>query len=194
MKNNTIFLIVGESGSGKTTIVNELEKRYGLKSIQSYTTRPQRSLSELGHIFIDDSQFNQLENMVAYTNFCGYEYCATQQQAEESDLYIIDPKGVEYFQEHYNGSKDVKVIYLTIDEDERERRMILRGDTEKSIDNRLANDYLEFQKVYDYADFCVININFNDTVELLADYIKQVNNHECYINKEEMRGFVNGSN
>ena len=39
---NCIFLIVGCSGSGKTTITEQLEQKYGLKSIQSYTTRKPR--------------------------------------------------------------------------------------------------------------------------------------------------------
>ena len=37
-----IFLIIGASGSGKTTITEQLEQRYGLTSIQSYTTRAAR--------------------------------------------------------------------------------------------------------------------------------------------------------
>ena len=59
---NNIYLIVGCSGSGKTTIVNSLENKYGLKSIQSYTTRPKRSDDETGHIFISDEEYDKLED------------------------------------------------------------------------------------------------------------------------------------
>ena len=58
------FIIVGESGSGKTTIVNELEKRYGLTSVQSYTTRPKRYPDETGHTFVSEQEFFQLEKYV----------------------------------------------------------------------------------------------------------------------------------
>ena len=47
-----ILLIEGESGSGKTTIADILSKKYGLSSIQSYTTRKPRYLGETGHTFI----------------------------------------------------------------------------------------------------------------------------------------------
>ena len=67
MNGNTIYLIVGRSGSGKTTIAEELERKYGLKSIQSYTTRPKRSDNETGHIFVSDEEFDKLTDMVAYT-------------------------------------------------------------------------------------------------------------------------------
>ena len=52
MNKKTIFLITGCSGSGKTTITEQLEMKYGLKSIQSYTTRAKRSENETGHIFV----------------------------------------------------------------------------------------------------------------------------------------------
>ena len=68
MKN--CYLIVGQSGSGKTTIVNTLEEKYGLKSIQSYTTRPKRSENETGHTFISDEEYDKLENIVACTDYC----------------------------------------------------------------------------------------------------------------------------
>lgn len=196
-KNNTIFLIVGESGSGKTTIVNELEKLYGLTSIQSYTTRPRRHANEYGHIYINDNQFEQLKNIVAYTEFCGYRYCATQQQVEENDLYIIDTKGIKYFKEHYHGDKNVKVIYVTISEEERANRMKMRGDTSEIVKERLCNDTIEFKNAIDLADFFVTNINFDDTIKVLAEYIRQINNGKDYINIEdsqEMGGFVNGNN
>ena len=56
---NNIFLIVGCSGSGKTTITEQLEQKYGLKSIQSYTTRPPRYDGETGHIFISNEEKNR---------------------------------------------------------------------------------------------------------------------------------------
>ena len=40
-KPNKLLVIVGESGCGKTSIAEKLQQ-YGLKLIQSYTTRPKR--------------------------------------------------------------------------------------------------------------------------------------------------------
>ena len=57
--NNTILLIVGASGTGKTTVANTLSKMFGMKQIQSYTTRPPRYEGEKGHIFVTDEEFNR---------------------------------------------------------------------------------------------------------------------------------------
>lgn len=106
MKN--IYLIVGQSGSGKTTIVNCLEEKYGLKSIQSYTTRPKRSDDETGHIFISDEEYDKLTNIVANTEFCGYRYCVQAEQIDNNDLYVIDSVGVKTLKVLYKGIKKNK--------------------------------------------------------------------------------------
>ena len=56
MKN--IYCIAGPSGSGKTTIAEELKKRYGMKVLESYTTRAPRYEGETGHIFVTPKKFN----------------------------------------------------------------------------------------------------------------------------------------
>ena len=59
-----LFLFVGKSASGKTTIVNLLEKTYGYKAVESYTTRKPRYDGERGHIFISEGDFDNLKNLV----------------------------------------------------------------------------------------------------------------------------------
>ena len=109
-----IFLIMGESGSGKDTIVNKLCAKYGYKRIKSYTTRPSRGTATdvQSHIFVDDEQFDKLENLIAFTHFDRFRYAATAQQADEADLYIVDPAGIKYFNEHYRGSRKPYTIYI----------------------------------------------------------------------------------
>lgn len=180
---NNIFLIVGCSGSGKTTIAEQLEQKYGLKSIQSYTTRPKRSENETGHIFVTDKEFDKLTDMVAYTKFDNKRYCATTKQVENNDLYVIDPKGIEYFREHYHGNKGVKIIYVDSSLSTRYERMKKRAEengnsyTEavNSSLGRVNNDINEF---YDYfhgnvpVDFTVNN-NENDKLEDVVDKVYQ---------------------
>ena len=55
-----IICIVGRSGSGKTTAAEYLEELYGLKSIQSYTTRPKRKPNETGHTFVTEDEFDKI--------------------------------------------------------------------------------------------------------------------------------------
>lgn len=180
MNSNTIYLIVGRSGSGKTTIAEELEKKYGLKSIQSYTTRHKRSDNETGHIFISDEEFDKLTNMVAYTEFGfpPYRYCATAEQVENHDLYIIDPKGIEYFKEHYKGNKSIKVIYINVSVSVARERMRERGTSTKQAFNRISNDIVAF---YDYvhgiktADYTIDNnnITLEEATEKIYKYITE---------------------
>ena len=178
---NCIFLIVGCSGSGKTTITEQLEQKYGLKSIQSYTTRKPRYDGETGHIFISDEEFDKLTDMVAYTEFAGNRYCATAEQVENNDLYIIDPKGIDFFMKSYKGSKTPKVIFISSNLTTRYERMIGRAETkgkshQEAIESslaRIANDAGEF---YDYIqgqawiDYVCKN-NSNDKLEDVVDKI-----------------------
>ena len=178
---NCIFLIVGCSGSGKTTITEQLEQKYGLKSIQSYTTRKPRYDGETGHIFISDEEFDKLTDMVAYTEFAGNRYCATAEQVENNDLYIIDPKGIDFFMKSYKGSKTLKVIFISSNLTTRYERMVGRAETkgkshQEAIESslaRIANDAEEF---YDYiqgqawVDYVCKN-NGNDKLEDVVDKI-----------------------
>ena len=169
MKN--ILLIEGESGSGKTTIADILSKKYGLSSIQSYTTRKPRYLEETGHTFISKEEYMRIpaDTMIAKTEFDGNYYCATTDQVEKNDVYVIDPAGIEYFKKVYHGGKTVIVIYLTASEDERYRRMIGRHDSEEKVKARIDNDRTAFAKAESYADY-MYNTEANSP-ETIAEWL-----------------------
>ena len=182
---NCIFLIVGCSGSGKTTITEQLEQKYGLKSIQSYTTRKPRYDGETGHIFISDEEFDKLTDMVAYTEFAGNRYCATAEQVENNDLYIIDPKGIDFFMKSYKGSKTPKVIFISSNLTTRYERMIGRAETkgkshQEAIESSLTRivndagefyDYIQGQAWIDYVCKNNSNDKLEDVVDKIFDYI-----------------------
>ena len=182
---NCIFLIVGCSGSGKTTITEQLEQKYGLKSIQSYTTRKPRYEGETGHIFISDEEFDKLTDMVAYTEFAGNRYCATAEQVENNDLYIIDPKGVDFFMKAYKGSKTPKIIFISSNLTTRYERMVGRAETkgkshQEAIESSLARiandaeefyDYIQGQAWIDYVCKNNSNDKLEDIVDKIFDYI-----------------------
>ena len=167
--NNYIFLIVGPSGSGKSTIVEQLVETMNLKQIESYTTRKPRFRHEKGHIFVTDKEFDNLTDLVGYTEFCGHRYAATAAQVEENDIYVIDPAGVAYFKEHYHGSKLVRVIGIWATEPARKKRMFLRGDPEDAIVRRLDGDRAYFNT--DICDVVFYNKSLQETYQELSQYI-----------------------
>lgn len=168
-QSNHIFLIVGPSGSGKSTVVQHLCDEYGLKQIESYTTRPPRYIGEKGHIFVTDEEFDKLTGMVGYTEFDGHRYCSLQEDVEKSDLYVIDPAGIEYFREHYTGKKDVIVIGIWATESARKKRMFLRGDPEDAIVRRLEADRAIFNT--DVCDVVFYNKTLRTTISRVSNCI-----------------------
>ena len=139
--NNTLYLFVGQSGSGKTTITNQLEFMYNYKGVRSYTTRPQRYDGEVGHVFVSDEEFNNLTDIVAYTDYNSFRYCATAQQLDKANMYVIDVPGVEYLLEKYNN-KERRIVIFYFDTNTRTRvlRMLDRGDSDANIVSRLLQD------------------------------------------------------
>lgn len=172
MKN--LYLIVGASGSGKTTVANVLEEKYGYKQLQSYTTRPMRTENEISHTFVNDAFFDQLTDFIGYTSYGNYRYGATAEQANNADLYVIDPAGVEFLKNHYNG-KSVKVITITSPVHTRINRMEQRGDEFGKIMERLLID-IDFRNFL--GDF---NIDNGDNTKL-SDLVKKI--HEYIIKCE----------
>lgn len=157
-----ILLIVGASGSGKTSVVEKLEEQYGLKSVCSYTTREKRNEDEYGHIFVTDEEFNRL-SLVGFSEYGGNRYGATAEQIEESDLWVVDMPGVEYFKSAYTGGKKPIVIHLVTSMDEHEdfneryERMLERGDGAEKAGFRTALDKIEFGGIDDISDYKVVN-------------------------------------
>lgn len=176
---NFLILLVGPSGSGKTTIADILSKKYGLRSIESYTTRPARYKGEKGHIFITEQVFNEAypdgesdPRIVAYTYFNGNHYFATCEQVDNAEVYVIDPTGVRSLQEKYKGNKVIVPVWLNIDPESCRQRMLLRGDSPENVENRLLNDRVAFKEKLPHACY----VSAMDTPERLASKIYDMAN------------------
>lgn len=120
-------------------------KSADLIRVKSYTTRPSRNTKEdnLSHIFVSTFPKDK-SDIVAYTEYNGYQYWVTQDMVDNSDLYIIDTQGIDYFKEHYKGNRPFKIINVFADEEERKERMRKRGDSENSIRDRIYYDKSAF--------------------------------------------------
>ena len=162
-------LIVGNSGSGKTTIVEELQKRYGLKAIESYTTRSPRYDGETGHTFVKINDLPPKEEMVAYTYYNGNHYWATQNDVLTHDLYIIDVPGINYFKKHYKGEKPYVTLQIYAPESICKQRMIDRGDSEEDANNRIEYDRIAFANIE--ADAVFENDDLEKCIKEIANYL-----------------------
>lgn len=169
-----IFLI-GASGSGKSTLAKRLVDK-GYKEVVSYTTRPKRYEGEEGHIFVDRYDGNDGElcspdgepcsPSVAYSKFNGYEYWCTQEQLDTCDVYVVDWNGIDMLKAK---GVDGVVVYIDVSEEERRRRMKLRGDSDEMIRSRIENDRKMFPESRKYeADIIFEDMELDD-MEAIID-------------------------
>lgn len=175
-----LYLIVGESGSGKSTIVKQLCNKHDLSEVKSYTTRAPRYESEDTHTFITMEEAQKLTNIIAETTFSGNYYCATQEQVDDADLYVIDKVGIEFFKQNYKGDRKFKIIYITAPFFVRQRRMLARGDNNYEAVARLINDDKAFYGVRELADIEIRNIELEESLQSVWGYIvKQECDRQC---------------
>ena len=138
--NKPLYLLVGKSASWKTTVANTLKTECAMSQLQSYTTRPKRFDEEIGHIFVTDEEFNKLQNIMAYTEYNKYRYCATKKQVDATDIYVIDVPGVETLLQKYQTNRPIIIIYFQTNIRTRIDRMIDRHDSDMEIVSRIYND------------------------------------------------------
>lgn len=157
-----LYCIIGASGSGKTSVADVIQHRYLRKILKSYTTRPKRHQNDEDHIYITEEEYDALEDKVATTEINGYRYCATKEQIDDADFYVVDWNGFDEILEKYHGKKKgIYVIYLDCPENERKQRMEWRGDDRKAINERLENDFQMFStEEYDrHSEYILKTIN-----------------------------------
>ena len=125
--------------------------------------------------------------------FDKYDISITAEQVENNDLYIIDPKGVDFFMESYKGSKTPKVIFISSDMTTRYERMKSRAeengseymDAVKSSLERITNDVVDF---YDYIHGQTqIDYTFkNNADDKLEDVVDRIYKYICSCESEVM--------
>lgn len=178
MAMHTVFCIIGRSASGKSSITKEVASRLNLKILKSYTTRPMRqgeTSDNSDHIFITSEQVAQYQH-VAYTTINSYEYFATQEQVDESDLYVIDPKGFFELYSNKNDTTELVSIYITIPQRISRLRALERGDDISIWDTRYKDEDDQFTafETSCSADYVLVNDNtFEDAVTKMIEFIQQ---------------------
>lgn len=168
MNNKPLHIFVGPSASGKTSVADALEKYGRYKQLKSYTTRPPRYEGEIGHIFITKEEFDKLETKIAYTEYNGHYYCATKQQLDEVDIYVVDVPGIKTLIENYDTERIINILYFDVELITRVKNMVSRGDSDAAIVNRILTD-----EAYDWYDALIT----------LRDYAELFTNHKVNLHR-----------
>lgn len=146
----TLYLVAGRTCSGKSTLVSFLAEKLGLKVVKSYTTRPMRPGEEVkaDHIFIKKEEVDRFrDQMAAYTKIGEYEYFTTWDVLEGSDIYIIDPEGIQSLKKKVEETgKNIRfqTIYITAPDEIRRQRAEVRGDKSSVVKARMEAEDAEF--------------------------------------------------
>ena len=156
-----LYFIVAKSGTGKDYITNKICNEFNKEKVISATTREPRKGEKDTHRFVSnevaDKEFGQA---LGKTVFNGNRYYTTLDDVKDKDFYIIDQKGIETFN-YRKLKKDVNVIYVKSKWYIRAYHMLKRGDSIKSIINRLRNDRRCFDDKY-LENISIITLNGSD--------------------------------
>lgn len=177
-KRKTLILIVGETGAGKDTVANKLP----WPKICSYSTRKMRNSDVQGknHLFISDEEMDELEknkHILAWTKTGNIRYCATFDQLKEDiTIYIINPDGVRWFKNTYDGPElNVIIFGLYLPLDERKERCKTRSDFKTAFSQRVKDeqkDYDNFRLNGDF-DYLIRNDDSSKTAEIIYDIVRK---------------------
>ena len=184
MKADTKILVIGRSGCGKDTFAHKMIKDCGLKQLISTTTRPMRYPGEDTHVFVTEEEAATMTERVAETVIDGYQYFATQQQLDESDIYIIDPKGL-YDVCKNSPNTNICVVFVYASDEVRRNRAIWRAaDQElaaKVFESRTKSEdaqFKEFENMLFNEDICMFRMKYPSVTNIIV-----VDNDKADVNK-----------
>lgn len=171
MKLSHKLLIIGKSASGKDTLASILKKKYGLKVLLSYSTRPPREDDKIEpkHIYVTNEEYlnTNRNDIMAHSTLYGYEYWSTKEQFNNCDIYVIDPSEAIKIR---NQFKNVIIVAVITDDDILKRRIKDRGDSDTDLINKkLAEDEITHKNDKEIADVIIYN---NGTIDEMVEQFK----------------------
>lgn len=171
-KEHVLLCIMAESAAGKDKLTNELCTRNGLTQLISYTTRPRRTNEGNTHVFVDEDTYNAMRSnnvIAAYTYINNFHYWSTVDQLYESDVYVIDPLGVDSLKAMNLPNLKIVTVYINVPEDIRKERAMARGDSIDVYRNRTLSERQQFRDMKRNmdVDYVIPNINFANAYSVL---------------------------
>ncbi len=140
--------IIGASGSGKTSLVAYLISNYPnfYQKVISYTNRPKRKneIHGIDYYFVETIFFSTNNDLCFKRDRKDGLYAIKKSDLLDCDNKVIlttfPPKGVPLLEDL---GFSVQSFYLSVQFEERKKRMLERGDDIASITNRLISDETE---------------------------------------------------
>ena len=155
------LIVLGQSGSGKDFLMRKIVKKDLIGCLKT-TTRPQRKheIQGVTYDFISDLSFKQMiqdEKLLCYQTYNvtpenrdpeTWYYGITKEEFERAQVFIMTPG--EFKCIDAETRKNCFVVYLDIDRDTREDRILKRADKNDSVKRRLDADEEDFKDFGDY--------------------------------------------
>ena len=138
------------------------------------------------HIFITEEEVDRYKDQIAaYTEINGYQYFTTYDVIDQSDVYVIDPKGVDSLKYKCRDKYRFVEIYVWIPKEIAKERALKRGDDMEKFQSRYADEKLQFEEYESNSDipYSLRNVRpFNESVEIVCSWIqKELNKRILYV-------------
>lgn len=178
-----LITVAGRNGAGKSLIAKKVAEALGLNVVKSYATRKPRpeelekGLENCDHIFVSDEEYDKLENITAETEINGARYCTTQEILDNSDIYVIDPKGIKDLKERCGSRYKILQFYIYADADKRAARFVARGETKAKFEAREQSEdeqFCDYENNHGWDIIIYNNWDVDAAVKTMLGYVRPI--------------------
>lgn len=178
-----LITVAGRNSAGKSLIAKKVAEALGLNVVKSYATRKprpeelQKGLENCDHIFVSDEEYDKLENITAETEINGARYCTTQEILDNSDIYVIDPKGIKDLKERCGNRYKLLQFYIYADADKRAARFVARGESKAKFEAREQSEdeqFIDYENNHGWDIIIYNNWDIDTAVKTMLGYVRPI--------------------